>query len=189
MRRPDLAADCVSCAALCCVAPSFEASEDFAFAKAAGVPCPNLAADGRCQIHEELESRGFGGCAVYDCYGAGPRATRAFPAGSVRDEARRDEAFLVLRVVCEWLWMLTEAAERCPPARADLQGLLAREVEALDALASAQGLAILEVDPGPHVEKARAILRQLGEALGGRHGSARGLAEPGRPGARERPSR
>lgn len=75
MRRSDLVADCGACAAGRCIALPFDASEDFAFHKESGVACRHL--DGTTStIHVELVDRGFLGCAVYDCYGAGPRATR-----------------------------------------------------------------------------------------------------------------
>lgn len=112
MRRPDLVADCASCAAICCTATAFDACEDFAFDKPVGVACSHLRRDGRCAIHDELAVRGFAGCAVYDCYGAGPRITRAF-AGVRGGDRRRDAAFLILRVVHELLWLLTEAARMC----------------------------------------------------------------------------
>ena len=70
-RRLELRADCERCAALCCVAPAFSASADFAIDKAAGQPCPNLRADFRCSIHDRLRPSGFGGCAAFDCLGAG----------------------------------------------------------------------------------------------------------------------
>ena len=72
MRRADLVPDCGRCAALCCIATSFEASEDFAFDKAAGTGCRYLTRDCRCAIHDQLAERGFRGCAAYECFGAGP---------------------------------------------------------------------------------------------------------------------
>ena len=39
----------------------------------AGKPCPNLREDFRCRIHEQLAERGFPGCVVFDCFGAGQR--------------------------------------------------------------------------------------------------------------------
>ena len=162
MRRPDLTPDCGSCAAICCVATSFDASEDFAFSKAAGVPCPHVARDCRCTIHDALVARGLSGCAIYDCYGAGQRVTRAF-AG--RDERERNEAFLVLRVVHELLWLLTEAAKLCPSSHDELDAHLAREIEALDAIARCPTLV---VDLRPHRETTHALLRRVGHALGGR---------------------
>src|SRR6478609_5910254 len=70
-RRADLRADCSRCAALCCVAPAFARSADFAIDKPSGQPCPKLEDDLRCGIHAELRERGFPGCAVFDCFGAG----------------------------------------------------------------------------------------------------------------------
>src|SRR5258706_258674 len=75
-RRLELRADCQRCFALCCVAPAFSASADFAIDKAAGQPCPNLRADFRCSIHDRLRPRGFAGCAAFDCLGAGRRGRR-----------------------------------------------------------------------------------------------------------------
>ena len=45
--RSALRADCGSCFALCCVAPAFSASVDFAITKKAGQACPNLRTDFR----------------------------------------------------------------------------------------------------------------------------------------------
>lgn len=173
MRRPDLVPDCGSCAALCCVATSFEASDDFAFDKPAGVGCRYLKRDCRCAIHDELVVRGFRGCAAYDCHGAGQRVTRAF-AGS-HDTEQRDEAFRILRVVHELLWMLTEAAKLCPASCGDVGSQLALEIEALDAISRGPAHAILEIDPRPHREAARALLRRVGAALGNRSSAARAL--------------
>ena len=69
--RSELQADCARCFGLCCVALPFAASADFAVDKAAGSPCRNLRTDFGCGIHAELRQRGFNGCTVYDCFGAG----------------------------------------------------------------------------------------------------------------------
>lgn len=74
--RVSLRADCARCVGLCCVAPAFSASADFAIDKDAGQPCPNLRGDFRCSIHDRLRQRGFPGCAVYDCFGAGQQVTQ-----------------------------------------------------------------------------------------------------------------
>ncbi|WP_373044866.1 hypothetical protein [Vulgatibacter sp.] len=167
VRPSDLVADCAACAALCCVAPSFERGEDFAFDKPAGVRCPNLTGDDRCAIHAELAARGCGGCVVYDCHGAGQRTTRAC-AG--QPDAVRDRAFLVIRGIHEQLWLLTEAAKRCPPSAADLHEALAAHVERLDGLAALVPPALFETDLQPHEAQTRQLLRRVGEALGGRAG-------------------
>src|SRR5918994_4539018 len=72
----ELRADCAACVGLCCVAPAFAKSSDFAIDKPAGKPCPNLRTDFRCAVHEHLEERGFKGCTVFDCFGAGQHLTQ-----------------------------------------------------------------------------------------------------------------
>jgi hypothetical protein len=163
--RPDLVADCASCAAVCCVATSFEACDDFAFAKAAGERCRHLGRDGRCGIHRELAARGCSGCAIYDCHGAGPRVTRAF-ADQPDAGAARDQAFLVLRVIHELLWLLTEAAKLCPDRALSAQ--LARQIDALDVLAAGPAATLAEIDLRPHHQVSRTLLRRVGDTLGGR---------------------
>lgn len=69
--RESLQADCMNCFGLCCTALNIVASSDFAINKAAGTPCPNLKPDFRCQIHSNLREKGFKGCTVFDCLGAG----------------------------------------------------------------------------------------------------------------------
>lgn len=69
--RKSLTADCSNCFGLCCTALTITASSDFPMNKPAGIPCMNLQADYRCQIHSQLRENGFKGCTVYDCLGAG----------------------------------------------------------------------------------------------------------------------
>jgi hypothetical protein len=80
-RLERLRADCTRCAALCCVVPAFARSSDFAIDKPAGLPCPNLQPDHRCGIHLELRERGFAGCTVFDCFGAGQHVTQVLLGG------------------------------------------------------------------------------------------------------------
>ena len=75
--RADLRADCGRCAGLCCVAPAFVASADFAIDKPAGRPCPKLSSDFSCSIHDSLREHGFPGCAVFDCFGAGQQVVQS----------------------------------------------------------------------------------------------------------------
>jgi hypothetical protein len=46
------------------VAPAFTRSSEFAIDKPAGMPCPNLADDHGCSIHDRLPEAGFSGCAA-----------------------------------------------------------------------------------------------------------------------------
>ena len=128
VERLALRADCSSCVGLCCVAPAFAASADFALDKPAGRPCPHLATDFSCGIHTELRDRGFPGCTVFDCFGAGQKVVRSFreahPAerdgADWRDDADRAsqlfDAFTVMRQLHELLWYLA-AARSYPAAR------------------------------------------------------------------------
>ena len=74
--RESLKADCSSCFGLCCTALNIVASSDFAINKNAGTPCPNLNDDFRCKIHQNLREKGFKGCTVFDCLGAGQKVSQ-----------------------------------------------------------------------------------------------------------------
>ena len=109
-----LKADCGRCFGLCCVAPAFSASADFAIDKPAGHACPNLGADFRCGIHARLRERGFPGCVAYDCFGAGQKVSQVTFGGQDwrRDPRTADQmfrAFGVMRQLHELLWYLTQA--------------------------------------------------------------------------------
>ena len=113
MRLSELRADCARCAALCCVAPAFAVSSDFAIDKPAGVPCPNLLEDFRCGVHDRLRPLGFAGCTVYDCFGAGQRTVQEVYGGrGWRDDGvdARElfDVFGVLRGLHELAWLLAE---------------------------------------------------------------------------------
>ena len=92
----------------------------FAFDKAAGQRCRNLAPDNRCTVHDRLAKAGFSGCVAYDCLGAGQRATALFiegPGWQVEAEAlaRVDDGFRGLRQVHEALAMLRAAGRLALP--------------------------------------------------------------------------
>src|SRR5690606_16557571 len=117
VHRSDLRGDCSRCFALCCTAFGFTRSSDFAEDKPAGSPCRHL--DGRfsCTIHETLPSRGFRGCTVFDCFGAGQAVSQRLFAGmSWRDRPdtrdRMFSAFAVAKELHEMMWHLLEAQQR-----------------------------------------------------------------------------
>ncbi|MEE2035217.1 pentapeptide repeat-containing protein [Rhodococcus chondri] len=117
IRRTALRADCASCFALCCTAFGFSRSVDFAEDKSAGAPCRHLGPDFSCSIHARLQARGFRGCTVFDCFGAGQVVSQRLFAGSgpcERPETQRDmlAAFALVRQLHEMLWHLVESAER-----------------------------------------------------------------------------
>ncbi|GAA0949257.1 hypothetical protein Vau01_001080 [Virgisporangium aurantiacum] len=106
---------------MCCVAPAFARSSDFAIDKPAGRACPNLGTDFRCGIHSSLRDKGFAGCTVFDCFGAGQQISRSTYAGRdwQADPAGAGQmfaAFGVMRHLHELLYYLTESLE-VPRAR------------------------------------------------------------------------
>jgi len=129
--RPDLRAHCADCAALCCVVPAFVASADFAIDKPAGVPCTHLeTTDFGYTIHGELRERGFPGCTVYDCFGAGQRVVQEhFGGREWRSDPDTGEqmfgTFEVVERLHELLWYLADALDRpaAGPLRDELTGL------------------------------------------------------------------
>jgi Pentapeptide repeats (8 copies) len=157
----ELRADCARCAGLCCVAPSFSASAEFAIDKPAGRPCPNLRTDFRCGIHSRLRTAGFAGCAAYDCFGAGQHVTEATLAGEdwrtgPETAERMFAAFGVMRQLHELLWHLTEAlaVPRAGPLRRELRQA-ARETERLT---RGGPDALLDLDACAHRDRVNATL-------------------------------
>jgi len=157
---PQLRADCASCAGLCCVAPAFAASSEFAISKPARMPCPNLGAHFGCTIHDQLRPLGFPGCTVFDCFGAGQHLTQVtFGGRTWRDTPAIAGPMLatfgVMRDLHELLWYLTEALSLAParPVHAELRAALAEterltglspaELEALDLAACRQAASAL----------------------------------------------
>lgn len=148
--RTALRADCASCFGLCCVALPFAASADFAVDKDAGQPCTNLLADFRCGIHANLREKGFPGCTVFDCFGAGQQVSQRTFGGRDWRQApgaarRMFEVFPVMRQLHELLWYVTEAAEL--PAAAPVRGELRSALEEIENLTegTAEELAALDV--------------------------------------------
>jgi hypothetical protein len=177
--RAHLRADCSRCAALCCVAPVFAASADFAIDKPAGRPCPNLRDDDLCGIHDRLRDRGFPGCAVFDCFGAGQHVTQGtFGGRSWRESPELAGAMFgvlpVMRQLHEMLWYLTEAAtlEEAAPLRTEIDVARTRAEQAADG--SPEELTGLDLP---------AVRAQVGELLERLSALVRGPTAPDRRGA------
>jgi len=174
----DLAADCARCAGLCCVVPAFTRSADFAISKPAGQPCPNLGPDSRCAIHARLRDRGFGGCAAYDCFGAGQQTVQVTFGG--RDwrsspglAAEMFAAFGVMRQLNELRWHLAQAAELLSPGgpAGSLSAIGAIREELSEALRAAQGHAsgtpemLIKLDISAHRDTVSDLLRRVSAAV------------------------
>ncbi|MFG3515332.1 pentapeptide repeat-containing protein [Streptomyces bobili] len=167
MDRGDLRGDCGNCFGLCCVALPFARSADFALDKDAGKPCPNLAEDHRCGIHTRLRQKGFNGCTVYDCFGAGQKVSQLTFGGqdwrtAPRDHARRMmEVFPVVRHLQELLWYLTEALAL--PAARPIHPELRRALERTGELTRGTPEELAALDVPAHREDVNALLLRTSE--------------------------
>jgi uncharacterized protein YjbI with pentapeptide repeats len=162
----DLQADCESCFGLCCVALPFAASADFAADKDAGQPCPNLRTDFRCGIHDSLRERGFKGCTVFDCFGAGQKVSQFTYKGQdwrqqPMSAKQMFEVFLIMRQLHELLWYLNEALtlEAARPIHDRLRSAL-EQTEAMTRLGPD---ALMELDITIHQANINDLLLQTSE--------------------------
>jgi hypothetical protein len=158
-----LAADCADCVGLCCVAPAFAASVDFAVDKPAGDPCPNLETDNRCGIHARLRESGFPGCVVFDCFGAGQRVTRELLPGADWRAGEADAtamfgAFTVAWPLHELLWYLRAAAAL--PAALPIRVALEAAYDETDALAARSAIDTTTPDVNSHRARVNDLLRE-----------------------------
>ncbi|MEV3967301.1 pentapeptide repeat-containing protein [Streptomyces sp. NPDC050698] len=180
--QAELRGDCERCFGLCCVALPFAASADFAVDKAAGTPCRNLREDHRCGIHARLRQKGFTGCTVYDCFGAGQHVSQItfggqdWRTGPPERARRMFEVFPVVRQLHELLWYLSEALTlpAARPVHADLRKALdkTRELTAM----TPEELAALDV--AAHRQEVNVLLLRTSElaraGIGGRKKDRRG---------------
>jgi hypothetical protein len=160
------------------VAPAFAASADFAIDKPAGRACPNLRDDSRCGIHAHLRERGFPGCTVFDCFGAGQRTVQVTFGGrdwrgSPEHADRVFAAFGVQRQLHELLWYLTEALALA--AAAPLRSELSAARDRAERLTSAGPDELAAVDPGVLRQEAGALLASVSELA--RAGARRGARD------------
>lgn len=166
--RCGLRADCENCFALCCVAPAFSASVDFAIDKHAGQACPNLGSDFRCGIHARLRPQGFRGCTVYDCFGAGQKVSQVTFGGQDWRRAPRTAkqmfaVFPIMRDLHELLWYLTEALT-LRPAR-PLHGELGLALEEVERLTRGAPGALEHVDVAACRREVNALLLRVSELV------------------------
>ncbi len=166
MAERELSADCARCAGLCCVAPAFAKSSDFAIDKPAGRPCPNLGDDFRCGIHAALVPRGFVGCTVFDCFGAGQRITQQTFAGqdwhAGPQVAESMFATLpIMRQLHELMWFLSEALNL--PEASHLEPKLRAALAQTDNLASGTPEQLRRLDLDGHRQRVNPLLQRASE--------------------------
>jgi uncharacterized protein YjbI with pentapeptide repeats len=175
-----LQADCANCAGLCCVAPAFAKSSDFAINKPAGTACLNLADDFRCRIHERLTESGFKGCVVFDCFGAGQRLTQETFQGRDwrQDKATATAMFAslpIMRQLHELMWYVAEAL-KLDEARG-VHGELREALAETDRLAAGRPEELERLDLEAYRGKVNGLLQrasELARAKAGRRKDYRG---------------
>ena len=164
-----LRGDCAQCFGLCCVALPFTASADFAIGKDAGTPCPNLQGDHRCGIHAKLRQKGFTGCTVYDCFGAGQKVSqvtfggRDWRTGPPEDARRMFDVFPVVRQLHELLRYLTEALTL--PAARPVHAGLRRALEQTETLTRQTPEELGALDVGAHRQEVNVLLLRTSELV------------------------
>lgn len=161
--RADLRADCSRCVGLCCVVPGFSASADFAISKPPGTPCRHLRTDFGCGIHDRLRAKGFPGCTVYDCFGAGQKIAQVtFGGANWRDApdvaAQMSATFPIMRRLHEMLWYLSDAMEL--PGAGDLRGDLAEAYDETERLSRLGADQLVDLDLTEHAGAVNGLLDQ-----------------------------
>ncbi|MFJ3034798.1 pentapeptide repeat-containing protein [Curtobacterium pusillum] len=165
-RREDLGADCANCFGLCCVALAFAKSADFPFDKDAGDPCTNLDDADGCRIHPHLRERGFSGCTVFDCSGAGQKVSQhTFAGRSWRDDAETQRsmfaAFPIVRRLHDLLRYLDEAITLVRRTNDEARWVAAFERVRSRSDGTPEELATLDVDA--EYDRARPLLLEASE--------------------------
>ncbi len=176
----ELVSDCSRCFGLCCVLLPFRADSGFGEDKDGGTPCGHLGADDGCGIHADLRERGWPGCTVFECFGAGQHVSQVTYAGrSWREGGNLGEMAAVLsamRQLHEMLVHLTEVGRRSPSDDAT------RLVEEITTLTSADpdGVLAIELDElraevAAELRSASTRLREEGDDRAGTDLSGRDL--------------
>ncbi len=158
-----LVADCASCFALCCSLP-FSRGREFPEDKPGDVSCRHLRDDDRCGIHADLRSRGWVGCAEFDCFGAGQQVSQVTYHGA-RERVRTVEGmavFGVVRGLHEMRFLLADPAVRGSPYADEAAAL---DIELADAAGSSPD-DLLAVDLTVLRGRAGDLFARVGAAAG-----------------------
>ncbi|MEH6852120.1 MULTISPECIES: pentapeptide repeat-containing protein [Bacillus] len=168
IRFHSLRADCENCFGLCCVALPFAASADFAIDKDGGTPCKNLKLDFRCGIHKNLREKGFKGCTVFECFGAGQKVSQVTFEGvdwkeSTDTKKKMFAVFPIMQQLHEMLSYLTEALKL--EATHSIHSELRRALDELERLSQLSPDFLLELNVPSHRTNVNELLLQTSELV------------------------
>ncbi|WP_202079799.1 pentapeptide repeat-containing protein [Caldalkalibacillus salinus] len=166
--QSNLRSDCENCFGLCCVALPYSKSTDFAYDKDGGSPCENLQIDYRCKIHQDLRSKGFRGCTIYECFGAGQKVSQnTYKGMNWRDNPELAEemfdVFPIMQQLHEMLCYLNEALslEDTKPIHKEIKKL----VEETEPLTNLNPVSILSIDIHSHRSEVNGLLLKTSELV------------------------
>ncbi|MBO0961383.1 pentapeptide repeat-containing protein [Neobacillus sp. MM2021_6] len=161
-------ANCEDCFGLCCVALPYAKSADFPVDKDSGTPCSNLQADYRCGIHSHLRNKGFRGCTVYECFGAGQKVSQiTYDGNDWRDhpESAKElfDLFPIMQQLHEMLYYLNEALslQETQPITQVLQ----KALEKTEKLTYLSPKSIMELNIPAHRAMVNELLLQTSELV------------------------
>ncbi|MEH7108693.1 pentapeptide repeat-containing protein [Bacillus sp. JJ1764] len=186
MKR-QLTPDCEKCFGLCCVALPFAKSADFAFNKDGGTPCKNLQSNFLCGIHSQLRDKGFKGCTVFECFGAGQQVSQVTYKGAdwrENPESASDmfEVFPIMQQLHEMLLYLNEALsmKETQPIHKELKSL----IEKTEHLTNQDPQFLLTLDVPAHRAKVNPLLLKTSELVRGKIKPSRTISKDNLIGAK-----
>ncbi|MCD7035914.1 pentapeptide repeat-containing protein [Metabacillus sp. GX 13764] len=162
----NLKPDCQNCFALCCTALPYAKSADFAINKAGGEPCRYLTESCRCSIHKDLRQKGFKGCTVYECFGAGQKVSQINDWR--RDNETAEEMFAVFPVMQqlhEMLYYLKEAMLR--EEAAGMAAILSTAYDEIEELTNLPAEKLMKLDVSKVREKISPLLAKTSKMVRG----------------------
>ncbi|HDR8181054.1 TPA: pentapeptide repeat-containing protein [Bacillus thuringiensis] len=163
-----LKANCEECFGLCCVALPFAASIDFAVNKDGGKPCSNLQSDYKCSIHKNLRGKGYKGCTVFECFGAGQKISQVtFNGIDWRKDAKHArkmyDAFPIMHQLHEILWYLNEAI--LLQATQSIHKELSKAIEETERLSNLSSDELMKINVPLHRAEVNILLLETSELV------------------------
>ena len=133
-----------------------------------------MAGDFSCTIHQSLRPRGFSGCTVFDCFGAGQVVSQQTFSGIswTQDPSSMSSMFAVFKIVRqlhEMLWYLAEAGERTFDP--DLAAAAEQLSEGIAAAAQGDAATVLAADVVSLHGEVRALLMEVSDEVRASYGA------------------